>query len=237
MAPFAGILSLYSWPFQQYHAIEYRKYQLGRAVPTGNDHKVMARKASKPKNKMSSEFELHRTIVLVGMMGSGKTAIGKALSTRLGVPFLDSDAEIEAAANATIAEIFERDGEEFFRRRESEVINRLLSGEPCVLSTGGGAFLAERNRAAISEMGVSLWLNASLETLWERVRHKTTRPLLRTANPKQTLTDLLNTRLPIYRQANLVVDVDGGYSIEQTTEAAIEVLMGRPDVLEKNNDL
>lgn len=186
---------------------------------------------------MSSDFTLHRTVVLVGMMGSGKTAIGKALSTQLGVPFLDSDAEIEAAANATIAEIFERDGEEFFRRRESEVIKRLLSGTPSILSTGGGAFLAERNRDAISQKGVSLWLNASLETLWERVRHKTTRPLLRTANPKQTLTDLLNARLPIYRQANLVVEVEGGYSIDETTEAAIATLLGRPDVLEKNHEL
>lgn len=197
----------------------------------------MAQRASTPKNKSGSEFDLHRTVVLVGMMGSGKTAIGKALSARLNVPFLDSDAEIEAAANATIAEIFERDGEEFFRRRESEVINRLLSGAPCILSTGGGAFLAERNRTVISEKGVSLWLNAELETLWERVRHKTTRPLLRTANPKQTLTDLLNARLPIYRQANLVVAVDGGFSIEETTEAAIAVLLERPDVLEKNHAL
>lgn len=192
----------------------------------------MAQGASNLETGQRHRFALHRTVVLVGMMGSGKTAIGKALSAQLNVPFLDSDAEIEAAANASIAEIFERDGEEFFRRRETEVINRLLSGRPCILSTGGGAFLAETNRNSITDKGVSLWLDANLETLWERVRHKATRPLLRTENPRQTLADLLDARLPVYASANLKVDVEMGYSIEETTQAVIDVLLSRPSVLE-----
>lgn len=133
---------------------------------------------------------LHRGVVLVGMMGSGKTAVGRALAQRLHVPFLDSDAAIEEAAHATIAEIFARDGEPFFRDREAEVIARLLAGPPAVLSTGGGAFVAERNRAAIAARGVAVWLQADLDTLWERVRHKETRPLLRTADPRGTLARL-----------------------------------------------
>jgi len=182
--------------------------------------------------RMDHKYRLKRTVVLVGMMGSGKTAIGKSLAARLGVAFLDSDAEIEAAANATIAEIFARDGEAFFRRRESEVISRLLSGKPCVLSTGGGAFLADRNRSNISAKGVSLWLQATLDTLWERVRHKDSRPLLRTENPRQTLSDLLDQRAPVYALADLNILTELGNSIEQTTDRVIAALLTRPDVLE-----
>ncbi len=197
------------------------------------DRRAIADTSATGREEAHGAFHLHRTVVLVGMMGSGKTAIGKALATTLGVPFLDSDAEIESAANATIAEIFSRDGEAFFRLRESEVIQRLLSGRPCILSTGGGAFLADRNRLAITQKGVSVWLNASLDTLWERVRHKETRPLLQTPNPRQTLTDLLAAREPVYRQADLSVETRLGYSIEQTTNKVIEALLTRPDVLER----
>ena len=179
-----------------------------------------------------TSFRLVRTVVLVGMMGSGKTAIGRALAQQLDVPFVDSDAEIEAAANATIAEIFARDGEAFFRKREAEVIARLLRAPPMVLSTGGGAFMAERNRTAISEHGISLWLNASLQTLWERVRHKDTRPLLRQADPRGTLEALYHDRVPIYRLADLSLFAEPGYSIEETTRLAIKTLQSRPDVLE-----
>ncbi len=175
---------------------------------------------------------LKRTVVLVGMMGSGKTAVGKALATRLDVPFLDSDAAIEEAAHSTIAEIFARDGEAFFRDREAEVIARLLSGPPCVLSTGGGAFMAERNRQAITAKGVSLWLDVSLDVLWDRVRHKETRPLLKTANPRQTLTDLYEARVPIYRLADLAMTATGAYSVEETTGRVVDLLASRPDVLE-----
>lgn len=175
---------------------------------------------------------LRRTVVLVGMMGSGKTAIGKSLSARLGVPFEDSDAAIEEAAQATIAEIFARDGEAFFRRREGEVIDRLLGGAPKILSTGGGAFLAERNRSAIDAEGIAVWLDAPLPLLWERVRHKDTRPLLRTDDPLATLTDIFNTRTPIYAKAALRVDIHPSWSIDQTTRAVIDVLLTRPDILE-----
>ncbi len=177
-------------------------------------------------------FVLHRTVVLVGMMGSGKSAIGRALAHRLHVMFLDSDAEIERAANASISEIFSRDGEPFFRDRESEVISRLLAGAPGVLSTGGGAYLSERNRASITADGVAVWLKADVDLLWDRVRHKDTRPLLRTADPRATLIELCKKREPFYAQADLSVTTRDGYSIEQTTDLVIQALLSRPDVLE-----
>jgi shikimate kinase len=175
---------------------------------------------------------LRRSVVLVGMMGSGKTAVGKALAHRLGVPFLDSDAEIERAAQATIPEIFARDGEPFFRDREAEVIGRLLGGPPAIISTGGGAFMAERNRTAIAAHGVSVWLDAALDVLWDRVRHKENRPLLRTANPRETLAALFEARGPAYRLAGLRVVVEPGFSIEDTTARVIGVLRATPDILE-----
>jgi shikimate kinase len=170
--------------------------------------------------------------VLVGMMGSGKTAVGKVLAQRLGAPFLDSDAAIEAAAKATIPEIFARDGEPFFRDRESEVIARLLKGPPAIVSTGGGAFLAERNRRAIAERGVALWLEADLDTLWERVRHKDSRPLLRTPDPRGTLAALYEARRPVYRLAELSVRTEAGFSVEETAGRVLAVLASRPDILE-----
>jgi len=175
---------------------------------------------------------LHRTVVLVGMMGSGKTAIGRALATALDVPFLDSDAAIEEAAALSIAEIFARDGETFFRAREAEVIDRLLSGPPAILSTGGGAFLAEKNRAVIAKKGVAVWLNADLHTLWERVRHKNTRPLLRTANPFATLSELMDVRTPIYAQASVHVPIAPTSSIEETTQTVLDILAKDPTILE-----
>lgn len=178
------------------------------------------------------KLKLHRTVVLVGMMGSGKTAIGRALATVCGVPFLDSDAAIEEAAALSISEIFARDGETFFRAREAEVIDRLLSGPPAILSTGGGAFLAQRNRDAIAAKGVAVWLNADLATLWERVRHKNTRPLLRTADPHKTLSDLMDVRTPIYQMAGVHVHVLPTASIDETTQGVIDILAQTPDVLE-----
>ncbi len=175
---------------------------------------------------------LRRSVVLVGMMGSGKTAVGKVLAQRLGAPFLDSDAAIEEAAKASIAEIFARDGEPFFRDREAEVIARLLSGAPAVVSTGGGAFMSERNRHAIAEKGVALWLDADLDTLWERVRHKDSRPLLRTPDPKGTLAALFEARVPVYRLAELRVRAEAGFSVEETATRALAVLAARPDILE-----
>ena len=179
------------------------------------------------------EFQLKKTVVLVGMMGSGKTAIGKALAARLEVPFLDSDAAIEEAAAVSISEIFQRDGEPFFRKREAEVIDRLLAGPPCILSTGGGAFLTETVRDAIADKGAAVWLDASLNILWERVRHKDTRPLLRTANPRQTLSDIFDARVPIYRLAGIHAHVAAGASINSTTESVLQTLSESPEILEK----
>ncbi len=175
---------------------------------------------------------LQRNVVLVGMMGSGKTAVGRALAARLGAPFLDSDNEIEVAANASIAEIFARDGEAFFRNREAEVIARLLSGPPCVLSTGGGAFVQPGNRKVISERGVSLWLDVDIDTLWDRVRQKETRPLLRTPDPRGTLEALFEARVPLYRLSELHLKVEPGHAISETATRALALLASRPAVLE-----
>ena len=177
-------------------------------------------------------MKLRKTVVMVGMMGAGKTAVGRALALKLGVPFLDSDAEIEAASNMTIAEIFARDGEPFFRKKEAQVIDRLLENEVGILSTGGGAFLAECNRTTISEKGVSVWLDADLELLWQRVRHKDTRPLLRTPDPLASLTDLFNARVPTYALADLAVKADADFSIEDMADEVLKALASRPDVLE-----
>jgi shikimate kinase len=174
---------------------------------------------------------LLKTVVLVGMMGAGKTAVGTALARQLGVQFRDSDEEIVRAANRSIAEIFERDGEAFFRARETEVIARLLRGTPCVLSTGGGAFLSDTNRRLVHDVGVSVWLRADLELLWQRVRHKATRPLLRTANPRETLRELYERRQPFYAQADLVVESAAERSVEDMASRVREALKARPDVL------
>jgi len=171
------------------------------------------------------QAHLTRTVVLVGMMGAGKTAIGKALSARLRVPFEDSDAEIEAASKLSIAEIFDRYGEPFFRDKESQVIARLLDGPPCILSTGGGAWLSPANRAYMAERAAVVWLKADLPLLWNRVKHKTTRPLLRTANPRATLAELLEARTPAYEQAEFTVETFPEWSIDQTMTSVLDRLI------------
>ncbi|OHC47634.1 MAG: shikimate kinase [Rhodobacteraceae bacterium GWF1_65_7] len=167
------------------------------------------------------------------MMGAGKTAVGTALARMLGVPFRDSDEEIVKAASRSIAEIFERDGEPFFRARETEVLSRLVKGQPCILSTGGGAFLSDLNRNIIGATGVSVWLRADLDLLWHRVRHKATRPLLRTANPRETLRQLHEARVPYYALADVTVDAEPDLSIELMAQRVIEALKTRNDVLER----
>lgn len=176
---------------------------------------------------------LKKTVVLVGMMGAGKTAVGTQLAKILAVPFRDSDDEIVKAANMSIPEIFARDGEAFFRQKEAQVLSRLLQGPPGVLSTGGGAYLAESNREAISTHGIAVWLRADLEVLWQRVRYKSTRPLLQTADPLGTLSALLDARTPIYSQAEIVVDSLPHLSIEAMADKVAESLAARPDVLER----
>jgi shikimate kinase len=181
-------------------------------------------------------LKLRKTVVLVGMMGAGKTAIGSAVARELAVPFLDSDAEIERAADRTIAEIFARDGEAFFRERETQVIRRLLRGRPGILSTGGGAYMSERNRRIIHEAGIAVWLRADLELLWSRVRHKDTRPLLRTPDPYGTLKALYEARVPLYALAELQVEARAEYTIDEMAGKVIAALRTRPDVLEATHD-
>ena len=183
--------------------------------------------------RLSVSWRVKKTIVMVGMMWAGKTPVGTQLARRLSVPFVDSDEEIVKAANRSIAEIVERDGEAFFRRKEAQVIGRLLKGRPGVLSTGGGAFLQDENRFAITSEGVSVWLKADLPLLWSRVRHRNTRPLLRTDDPHATLAALFKARKPLYTQADLAVEAGPETSVEEMAAKVIEALLTRPDVLER----
>lgn len=171
-------------------------------------------------------FALSRSLVLVGLMGAGKTSIGKRLAQRLTVPFIDADAEIESAAGCTIDEIFTRHGEQAFRDGERKVIARLLaSPDPCVLATGGGAFMDPETRARIKESGLSVWLRADLDVLLRRVRKRGNRPLLRNGDPQEVLRRLIDTRYPVYGQADLVVDsVDGPH--EAVVERVLDTVAG-----------
>jgi shikimate kinase len=147
-----------------------------------------------------------RSIVLVGMMGVGRSSIGRRLAARLGVPFVDADAEIEKAAGMSITDIFARHGEADFRSGEARVIARLLDGGPQVLATGGGAVMNADTRAAIKAKGVSIWLSAELDVLMRRInKRKNDRPMLQTADPAATLRELLVAREPAYAQADLTV--------------------------------
>jgi len=175
---------------------------------------------------------LRKSVVLIGMMGAGKTAVGQALARRLAVPFLDSDAEIERAAARSIAEIFARDGEPFFRRKEAQVIGRLMAGPPAILSTGGGAWLTEENRVTICEAGAAVWLDADLDLLWSRVKGKDSRPLLRTPDPRATLAALYEARRPVYALADLKVTARPEFSVAEMVERVLAVLATRPDILE-----
>jgi shikimate kinase len=146
-----------------------------------------------------------RSIVLVGMMGAGKSSIGRRVAARLTIPFVDADAEIELAADMTIAEIFAVHGEPYFRAGEARVIARLLERGPQVLATGGGAFMNAQTRAALQEKAVSVWLKADLDVLTRRLRRRNDRPLLKTDDPVATLTNLLQMRDPIYANADVTV--------------------------------
>jgi shikimate kinase len=147
-----------------------------------------------------------RTIALVGLMGAGKSAIGKRLAHRLGLPFIDADTEIEAAAGCSIEEFFERFGEAEFRAGERRVIQRLLEGQPHVLATGGGAFMDVQTRALMREKATTVWLRADINVLFDRVSRRSNRPLLKNGDPRGTLERLMALRYPIYAEADLVVD-------------------------------
>jgi len=147
----------------------------------------------------------NRNIVLVGMMGAGKSSIGKRLAERLGLTFVDADAEIETAAGQTIPEIFAEHGEGYFRVGERRVITRILEQSRQVLATGGGAFMNAETRARIAARAVSVWLKADVETLLQRVKKRNNRPLLRTADPEETLRRLIDVRHPVYALADITV--------------------------------
>jgi shikimate kinase len=196
-------------------------------------HGIETARQEKKAGRAAVRWRLLKTVVLVGMMGAGKTAVGTVLARQLGVGFSDSDDEIVRAAAMTIPEIFARDGEAFFRAREAEVLARLLRGPPGVLSTGGGAFLSEANRTAIAASGVSVWLRADVEVLWSRVRHRTHRPLLRTADPRGTLAALAEARAPIYALADIAVDSLPQLSVEAMAQRVIAALAAHGGVLEE----
>ncbi|MDP9571552.1 MULTISPECIES: shikimate kinase [Agrobacterium] len=147
-----------------------------------------------------------RNIVFVGLMGAGKSAIGRSVAQQLRIPFVDTDDEIERVSRMTISELFASYGEDEFRALETRVIKRLLRGGPKVVSTGGGAFINENTRRHIKRGGVSLWLKADLEVLWERVNKRDHRPLLKTENPKATLAALMEKRYPIYCEADITIE-------------------------------
>ncbi|NVN11174.1 3-dehydroquinate synthase [Nguyenibacter vanlangensis] len=169
-----------------------------------------------------------RSIVLVGLMGAGKTTIGRRLAARLGMPFVDADVEIERAAGCSIADLFRRYGEAEFRKGEHRVIRRILDGGPLILATGGGAFMDPATRAVIRDRGVSVWLRCPLPVLVRRVQGRTHRPLLNGGNPRDILAALIDIRHPIYAEADITVDC-GEESVEQSAAAVITALTpGKP---------
>ncbi|HWM32125.1 MAG TPA: shikimate kinase [Methyloceanibacter sp.] len=147
-----------------------------------------------------------RSVVLIGLMGVGKTAVGKRLAARLDLPFVDADTEIETAAGMTVSEIFARHGEAYFREGERKVIKRLLEAGPQVLATGGGAFMNEETRANIKARGISIWLRAELRVLLKRVNRRGNRPLLAGNDPEKVMRKLMAERNPVYAEADIVVD-------------------------------
>jgi shikimate kinase len=155
-------------------------------------------------------FSPGRSIVLVGLMGAGKTKIGRRIAARLDLAFFDSDEEIETAAGETIEEIFRNRGEATFRDGERRVIARLLQGPVHVLATGGGAFMDPQTRSVIARRGVSVWLRADLDVLFARVSRRTNRPLLKTPDPRAVLAELIERRYPIYAEADIAVDSGDG---------------------------
>lgn len=173
---------------------------------------------------MTDPAPLRRTVVLIGLMGAGKSSVGRRLAEVLGASFRDSDDEIVAAAGMDIPAIFERLGEAAFRDGERRVIERLLHEPPHVLATGGGAFMSAETRALIQARAVSVWIRADLETLVERTGRKGDRPLLRSGDPREILGRLIDQRHPVYGEADLVVDSPQGGPHEAVVAAICDAL-------------
>ena len=180
---------------------------------------------SEPRAGGGERAHAGRFIVLVGLMGAGKTSLGKRLSKMFDMPFLDSDAEIEKAAGCSVAEIFARFGETEFREGERRVLERIFSGEPTIVATGGGAFMDERNRAMIRNKATSVWLRADLETLVKRTtKRRDERPLLKNGDPREILQNLIEQRYPVYAQADITIDV-GDEPPEKTSERVYKIIL------------
>ncbi len=175
-----------------------------------------------PSSNYSANPNTRRSIVLIGMMGVGKSSVGRRLASRLGLDFVDADDEIEAAANMTIAEIFEQYGEDYFRDGERRVIARLMDGQPKVIATGGGAFTNDETRELILQRACSIWLDADIDTLVERVSRRNHRPLLHGKNPRDVIEELGKKRNPLYALADIRVCSDAsphGRTVDRIMEA------------------
>lgn len=164
-----------------------------------------------------------RSLVLVGLMGAGKSTVGRRLAQRMGRTFVDADDEIEAAAGLTIPEIFDKYGEDHFRDGERRVLARLMAGRNMIIATGGGAFMNAETRELIRSNGRSIWLRADLDTLVRRCSKRTDRPLLAGSNPAETLSRLMDERYPVYAQADMTVE-SGGEAHEQVVDRILNVL-------------
>lgn len=192
---------------------------MGDAGSEGQDEAAQLR-------ALAQGLALDRTVALVGLMGAGKTTVGRRLANALGLVFRDADAEIEHAAGLSVQEIFDRHGEADFRRGERGVIKRLLSDPPHVLATGGGAFIDAETRALMRESAISVWLRADLETLMRRVEKRDNRPLLKEPDPRAVMQRLMDARYPVYAEAELVID-SGAAPHANTVAAIIAALRAR----------
>ncbi|MBU2168282.1 MAG: shikimate kinase [Alphaproteobacteria bacterium] len=173
--------------------------------------------------KPASTVTVDRTIALIGLMGVGKSTVGRRLARRLGLPFADGDTEIEEAAGMTVSDIFSLYGEEEFRAGEARVMKRLVEGPPMVLATGGGAVMNPETRALLKDKALTVWMRADLQVVAERVRRRDTRPLLRGRDPLETLKRMAEVRYPIYAFADVTVDVGTG-AHSQSVDTIVEAL-------------
>ena len=197
-------------------------------ITTFSDGPRLAGGPNRPEMTLLEPLEVPKTIVFVGLMGAGKSCIGRNLAKTLGLTFVDADAEIEKAAGCTIEDIFELHGETAFRDGERRVLARLLDGPACVLGTGGGAFIDARTRARIRDEAISIWLRADLDLLLERTARRNNRPLLKTGDPRDILARLMAERHPIYAEADIVVDSADGPP-EVTLRRVVTALRGYLD--------
>ena len=171
----------------------------------------------------AKQLNISRPIVLIGLMGAGKSTVGRRLAKKLGLAFIDSDDEIEKAAGCTIEDIFELYGEAAFRQGEKRVMERLLDEPPMVLATGGGAFMNADIRTKVLAKGTTVWLKAGLEALFERTSRRGGRPLLNTDDPRKTLEKLINERYPVYEEAPIIIDTDLE-TLESTVDRIVDAL-------------